>query len=108
MTWFANLKTAYKLGIGFGGGILITLIVGITCVSRLGATTDALARIYRDEMVIGQVGELRGDILAYHRAEKNLIIETTDAEMDKQAALMDRYALAFVDGLKEIKKTCLY
>lgn len=103
MQWFANLKTAYKLGLSFGMGIIITLIVGVIGLSRMVHIADSQSTTYKDEVTINKIGDLRADLLAYHRAEKNLIIETDDAEMDQYVANIDKFSKAFENDLADLK-----
>src|SRR5256885_1964616 len=106
MHWFTNLKTAHKLGLGFSLGIVITLIVAGVCVVRIGNIADALTNTYKDELLVGKVGELRGDILRYHRAEKCLILAADKAEMAKFQSQMNNDSQAFETDLKGMKDLC--
>jgi methyl-accepting chemotaxis protein len=103
MHWFANLKTALKLAIGFGLVIVIALMIGIVSLSRMGRITEALSNTYKDEVLVGKVGELRGDILRYHRAEKSLILASDKPEMEINQSRMKEYAQSFEDDLKDLK-----
>ncbi len=103
MHWFANLKTAYKLGMGFGLGIVITLIIGIVSLTRMNEIADLQSHTYKDELIVDKLGTLRGDILNYHRAAKNIIIETTDSEMQRYKGRMNQYAQAFDTDMNDLK-----
>jgi methyl-accepting chemotaxis protein len=103
MRWFGNLKTANKLCLGFGLVIAITLIIGMISITRLDLIGQSLANTYKDELLVGKIGQLRGDILRYHRAEKNLILSADKGEMEKYQARMQEYAGEFDADLKDLQ-----
>ena len=103
MKWFANLKTAYKLSIGFGLGIVITILVGSISIARMGNISDELNQIYKDEVMVGKVGEVRGDLLNSVRAEKNLLLSHDAAQNAKWNAAVADYSREFEKDLSDMK-----
>ena len=83
-----------KLASAFGAVILLSAITGtvaLTKLSQLTATSDALvARAAR----IDKAGELQNYILYTARAEKNIIIESDEAEMAKIAEEIKEHRVA--------------
>jgi methyl-accepting chemotaxis protein len=83
-----------KLALGFGAVILLSVASGGLSLVKLAAINETIANVVdhdaRDE---AQAGELKADLLENIRAEKNLLLSTTEAEFNKyETELMDQRA----------------
>ncbi|HLK60020.1 MAG TPA: methyl-accepting chemotaxis protein [Chthonomonadaceae bacterium] len=84
MRWFANLKTAYKLGLGFGFMVFLILLVGGVASFRM-AQMNTNARLLNTDTIAGLKGivQFTSAVNQVRRSQFQDILETDSAKMDK-------------------------
>ena len=68
MKWFANLRTALKLAIGFGVVLTLMVIISVVSIQGLSSTTKSIDKLKADGVDGGQhhkVGWHRVDALPH-------------------------------------------
>jgi methyl-accepting chemotaxis protein len=73
-----------KLALGFGIVIVLAISLGVVSISKLAAINEAIAvMVGHDTKEIVEAGTLRAHVLLDVRAEKNMIMAKTPADLDK-------------------------
>jgi methyl-accepting chemotaxis protein len=73
-----------KLTLGFGVVILLAISLGVLSISKLAAINEAIAvMVGHDTKEIVEAGNLRAHVLLDVRAEKNMIMAKTQADLEK-------------------------
>ncbi len=103
MKWFTNLKIAYKLGIGFGIGIVIALFNGSVNVARMTALKERQDVMTKDARLLVQVSDMKSDLLQYSLHLRDVIIKTSDADIGKGRAPLGGDESRFKKELAAVK-----
>jgi methyl-accepting chemotaxis protein len=106
MNWFSNLKTAYKLALGFGLGVLITLSLGLMCLSQMSRMNNN-ANLLKSDAIDGLTGITRlvRDIRQFRSDEYRFVLETDKAIMDEIEAKLDKEQAAINADLSDYETT---
>jgi methyl-accepting chemotaxis protein len=96
MKWFYDLKVASKLISAFVVVAVITAVVGVMGISNMGKINDLADRMYERELLgTDYIKEANINLLYMGRAEKNLILSTTDEMRREHAANIQKYEKMF-------------
>ncbi|CEK19650.1 methyl-accepting chemotaxis protein [Chthonomonas calidirosea] len=104
MRWFFDLRTSYKMAIGFGVCILSMIGLGALGLSRLNALAQMNHRFYQDETLLNDGVQVRGNMLRFQRDEKDLILAHNSSDISRYSQEMQGYATAFQEALAQWKK----
>lgn len=106
MRWFANLKIAIKLTIGFGLGMLLLLTVGAVSFSAMGRMDKATDSLITDPIPgLSATATMIDDIKQFRLCEFRHILNTDDANMREIESLMDTEQAAIQKDLDGYDKT---
>jgi methyl-accepting chemotaxis protein len=72
-----------KLASAFGAIIILSAVTGTLAYEKLSESVDTSADLVQRAVRIDKAGELQNDILYQMRAERDIILASTDAEMQK-------------------------
>jgi methyl-accepting chemotaxis protein len=87
MAWFANMKVASKLILGFLVVCAITAVVGVIGIRDMGVMREMADRMYRTELLgLSYVKEANTDLVYAARAEKNFLLSTSPEERERYGA----------------------
>jgi methyl-accepting chemotaxis protein len=103
MNWFANLRTAVKLGIGFGVLALALLGTGLFGLTRINDLSATVHTLYRSTKVEAKIGDVRDDILNYEVAEKDLLFASTRSGMQQYQSQIDKSAQDYAADNADLK-----
>ncbi|HRS56053.1 MAG TPA: MCP four helix bundle domain-containing protein [Desulfomonilia bacterium] len=79
MSWFSNLTIRVKLLAGFIVLAVIALIVGFVGIRNMGTIRDMADAMYQNKLLgVSYVKETNIKLIDMTRAEKNLILASTD------------------------------
>ncbi len=94
---FRNLKMAARLGMGFGGVVVLLLILAVVSIQRL-ATVNEQTRLILDDRYVKYVlvQDIVKNALDNARQFRNMLLATSDAEAEKahRAAEINRAEMA--------------
>ncbi|HVN94615.1 MAG TPA: methyl-accepting chemotaxis protein [Terracidiphilus sp.] len=84
MNWYRNMKIGVKLILSFIIVGAITALVGVVGIHNMGKIADAQSRAYDNEtMGIVHLKQADVDLILMARAEKNLLLSSSEAEREK-------------------------
>lgn len=103
MQWFLNLKTLWKLTLGFAVVCAIMAIVGYEGVSKMSQINEMLNKMYeKDLQGLSHVKEANFQLMGVGRAVRNVVLADDPEEMKKYVAGTEE----FVERCKaEVKAT---
>lgn len=104
MRWFFDLRTSYKMAIGFGVCILSMIGLGALGLSRLNTLVQMNHRFYQEETLIRYSSTMRANMQRFRIAEKNLILAHNSSDISRYSQEMQGYATAFQEALAQWKK----
>jgi len=97
MKWFTDRKMATKLAIGFGFGLVLTVIVGVQALSGITTLSAVASQLYDEH--VQQYRALQDANIAYlftARATRNVVIFTDENQMrDNAKVVKDQWDVAF-------------
>ncbi len=100
MNWFANLKTAYKLALGFGLCLLLAVLVGGVAIQRM-AQMNRVANLLDTDTIAGESALI--DITAHARRFRSLefqhLLAPTPAGMARHEGELEKEADAMQTAL---------
>ncbi len=92
MEWFKNLKLGKKLVFSFLLLSALTFIVGFQGLSNMSNLNDMLNSLYQNEMQgLSFIKEGNINLINYSRAERNLLLASTQEQRDNFKNAMDGY-----------------
>lgn len=80
-----------KLATAFGAVIALSMLTGGVAYLKLGQLADASQTLTTRAQRIDKAGELRADILYQIRAEKNMVLASTNEEMKRWDEEIHKY-----------------
>jgi methyl-accepting chemotaxis protein len=106
MHWFGNLKTAYKLALGFGLCLLLATAIGIVSVERM-AQMNKNADLLNTDAVASLEGivALTSDMKQFRIYQYQHILTTDNAGMDQVEAQMQSTRAKVEQGLTDYAKS---
>jgi methyl-accepting chemotaxis protein len=100
-----NLKIATRLGFGFGSVVLLLLILSIISVQRLGTINESTRVIYEEHYAkVVLINGVLTNSMDNARQMRNILLSTSDAEVDKFRRLVDANRSEMTDGLGKVQK----
>jgi methyl-accepting chemotaxis protein len=83
--FFNNLKLGVRLSVGYAGLILLTLVVGLFSINRLGVVNEATAQLATQVLpATRDLGTVRAELNAVRRAEAMLSVATSQEIIDRE------------------------
>ncbi len=105
MNWFNNLKVRTRLLAAFMVMSLLTAIVGVIGIRNMSNMNDMTHKMYQSELLgIAHIKEASLDLLRMVRAEKNLILSSTEADRKKFYADHSERSKQLTNELNEAKQ----
>lgn len=104
--FFRNLKTAHKLGLGFGLCLLLAVLVGAVAITRM-AQLDANTKTLKGDTVDGLSGmaHISGAMREVRIDEYRLLVANSPADISEAQSLLTPQLQKAQDGLKEYGAT---
>ncbi len=104
MDWFNNLKVRTRLLSAFALLSLITAAVGFVGIRNMAIMSERADFIYKNEVVgVAHLKEVTIDVLRMVRAEKNMILSSTQTEREKFKEMHDEAQKQVADELAKAK-----
>lgn len=105
MNWFNNLKTAYKLAIGFGVGTVLTVLVCAIALSRMAGMWDKTDRIANGALVRMEVlAQILTDTKQYRLLQYRKVLATDKSTTDDLETKMATKVREVADDLAQYEK----
>lgn len=90
-----NLNIGIRLGIGFGVVVLLTLVMGFVLISKIDKLADLTTQLYHHPLAVSNnTWEIRTNIIAMHRAMKDVALAKNARQISAEAARVDHYEQA--------------
>jgi methyl-accepting chemotaxis protein len=100
-----NLKIATRLGIGFGSVVMLLLILSIISVQRMGTINESTRVIYEEHYAkVVLINDVLRNSMDNARQMRNILLSTSDAEVDKYRRLVDTNRNEMTEGLHKVQK----
>ncbi|HEY1091709.1 MAG TPA: MCP four helix bundle domain-containing protein, partial [Burkholderiaceae bacterium] len=96
MSGFKNLKIGVRLAIGFAAVLLLTILIGLGAISRLGVINDGTKDVATNWLPATRLlGEYRAAVNIIRQAEAQHVMSTTGEQFSKwEARIEEGKALA--------------
>ncbi|MYN07667.1 methyl-accepting chemotaxis protein [Pseudoduganella aquatica] len=100
-----NLKIATRLGLGFGSVVVLLLILSVISVQRLGTVNESSRVMYEEHYAkVVLINEVLKDSMDNARQMRNMLLSSSDAEVDKYRRLVDTNRGEMNEGLAKVQK----
>jgi methyl-accepting chemotaxis protein len=106
MNWFYNLKVTSKLLLAFILVSAITATVGIMGIHNMAEINAMADKMYQNDLLgLSYVKEANINLVYIGRAEKNLLLATSQEERETHRANIAKYKQSFQECLDKTRKT---
>ncbi|VTS03853.1 chemotaxis partial : Globin-coupled methyl-accepting chemotaxis protein (Modular protein) OS=Candidatus Nitrospira defluvii GN=cheM PE=3 SV=1: 4HB_MCP_1: HAMP: PAS_9: HAMP: MCPsignal [Gemmata massiliana] len=105
MSWFRNLRMAFKLGACFAILVLLVACTGFLGLRGLGQVNERTADVAQHADGLNHLQEANGELLRISRAVRNAILDTDVASVDKRASDIRKYESRFRTDFDAYQKT---
>ena len=106
MKWFANLRTAFKLALGFGLGIVLIAAVGAVALNGMRRMDHETERLVTDPLPgLAMVSTMLSDIKQFRLFEFRDVLTRTPEDMQKMEGMMDKMQAKVDTDLSGYEKT---
>ncbi len=107
MNWFANLKTAHKLALGFGLCLLLTALVGGIAVARMGQMNTISEKIRSDSLSGSEsIGQFQANARQFRTVEYRHALAGNAAEMAAAEADLTKAKTGAEAALQGYQSSC--
>ena len=87
-----KIKIGTRLGLGFGVVVVLTLIMGFVSLSKMDKLANLTTKMYRHPLAVSNaMRDIRADVIAMHRAMKDVALAKNRDQIEAAAAEIDRY-----------------
>lgn len=106
MVVLEKLKLSSKLLIGFGGGLLIALLIGADAITSLNRMSEQAQMIYEKELLgISHLKEANINLILIGRSMRQMMLASDAAGREKARAMIDKASLDLQTEMAEARKT---
>ncbi len=105
---FQNLTIRNKLAVGFGVVLVLAAGIGVTSVINLNRLADMTSDLYRHpHVVVTALYQAKAQVIAIHRAMKDVILATDGLQVDAAVSARDRAETEALRALATAKAAAL-
>jgi PAS domain S-box-containing protein len=105
MVVLEKLKLSSKLLIGFGGGLLIAILIGVNAIKSLNEMSEQTQAIYENELLgISHLKQANINLIYMGRSMRQMMLATDAEGREKARAMIDKASVTLQMEIAEARK----